>query len=234
MSNIFSEIIRNELLSSPGVNRLAEARRFSAVYRESEAADRIFFLSSGLVKICHRAGGGAGMGKEVILRVACPDEIFGEEAFTPAAVRQANAEVLQESVVFSIPTAVFTAFAESHPGVWPLAAAALAATQSALEKKIEMLCLQDVESRAIYFLHGLALKLKHPGQESDFPIPLSQSELAGFIGATRETTSTMLNSLARRGLIKLGRRLLVVPSLEALNGNVAQERSVSAHAGAQS
>ena len=233
MSSIFSEIIRNDLLSAPGVNRLAEARRFNAIYREADAADRIFFLSSGLVKICHRASAGSTVAKEVILRVVCQDEVFGEEAFTPAALRQATAEVLQESVVFSIPMTVFTAFAESHSGVWPLAAASLAAAQSALEKKIEMLCLHDVESRAIYFIRGLALKLKHPGQESDFSIPLSQSELASFIGATRETTSTMLNSLARRGLIKLGRRLLVVPSLEALNGDVAPERSVSAHAGAQ-
>ncbi len=234
MSSIFSEILRNELLSAPGVNRLAEARRFGAIYREAEAADRIFFLSSGLVKICHRAPAGAAMGKEVILRVACPDEIFGEEAFAPSAVRQATAEVLQESVVFSIPMAVFTAFADSHAGVWSLATASLASAQAALEKKIEMLCLQDVESRALYFIRELALKLKHPGQESDFPVPLSQSELASFIGATRETTSTMLNSLARRGLIKLGRRLLVVPSLEALNGGGARGRSTSAHAGSQS
>ncbi len=233
MFSIFSEIIRNDLLSSPGVNRLAEARRFSAIYREADSADRIFFLSSGLVKICHRASDGAAMGKEVILRVACPGEIFGEEAFTPAAIRLATAEVLQESVVFAVPMTVFTAFADSHPGVWPMAAASLAAAQSALEKKIEMLCLHDVESRALYFLHDLALKLKDTGQESDFPIPLSQSELASFIGATRETTSTMLNSLARRGLIKLGRRLLVVPSLEALRGGVSQERSVSAQAGSQ-
>ncbi len=232
MSSIFSEILRNDLLSAPGVNRLAEARRFSAIYREGEAADRIFFLSSGLVKICHRASGGAAMGKEVILRVACTDEIFGEEAFAPQAVRHATAEVLQESVVFSIPMTVFAAFADSHPGVWSHAAATLAAAQSALEKKIKMLCLHDVESRALYFIRDIALKLKLPGQESDFSVPLSQSELASYIGATRETTSTMLNSLARRGLVKLGRRLLIVPSLEALNGGVAEGRSIHAHAGA--
>jgi DNA-binding IclR family transcriptional regulator len=62
----------------------------------------------------------------------------------------------------------------------------------------------------------------------EYSLPLSQSELASLIGATRETTSTTLNALARRGLIKLGRRLLVVPSADNLRVAV-NERSTKAH-----
>jgi hypothetical protein len=40
--------------------------------------------------------------------------------------------------------------------------------------------------------------------------------LASLVGATRETTSTTLNALARQGLISLGHRLVMIPSLETL------------------
>ena len=48
-------------------------------------------------------------------------------------------------------------------------------------------------------------------------IHISQNELASLVGATRETTSTTLNALARQGLIVLGHRLVVIPSLELLH-----------------
>jgi hypothetical protein len=51
--------------------------------------------------------------------------------------------------------------------------------------------------------------------------------LASLIGATRETTSTTLNSLARRGLVRLGRRMLVVASVDHVR-NAALQRSVHA------
>jgi CRP-like cAMP-binding protein len=51
---------------------------------------------------------------------------------------------------------------------------------------------------------------------SECSIPLSQGELASIIGATRETTSTTLNTLARQGVIRLGRRQLIVPSIDGV------------------
>ena len=47
------------------------------------------------------------------------------------------------------------------------------------------------------------------------------------LGATRETTSTTLNLLARRGLIRLGRRQLVLASLDGVR-TAARDRSAKA------
>ncbi len=60
-------------------------------------------------------------------------------------------------------------------------------------------------------------------------MPLSQSELASLIGATRETTSTTLNALARRGLIRLGRRLLIVNSADAVRSAARERGAKAAH-----
>ena len=63
----------------------------------------------------------------------------------------------------------------------------------------------------------------------EYALPLSQGELASLIGATRETTSTTLNLLARRGLVRLGRRQLVLASLDGVRG-AANERGAKAAA----
>ena len=128
--------------------------------------------------------------------------------------------------LYVIPREAFLNFCDERPGLWRAVSELLITRKRDLEKKIELLCLQDVEYRILYYLAELAnvFGVKN-GQE--ISVPLSQGELASLIGATRETTSTTLNTLARRGLIRLGRRQLILISLEDVLA-AAKNRSVNA------
>jgi CRP/FNR family cyclic AMP-dependent transcriptional regulator len=216
MTDTLAGVIRNELLPRDASLREVAARRFTPVFTEGDPADTLYLLSSGLVKLYHRSPDG----KEVIFHVVSAGDIFGEEAIEDDARRGCSAEVLQDAVCLPIPRSTFLEFADSHPGFWRAFSHALIGRERGLCRKVEMLCLREVESRILFYLRDLASRLRAAGQEADFEIPLSQSELANLIGATRETTSTTLNSLARKGQIKLGRRLMIVP---ALHGNNKQE-----------
>jgi CRP/FNR family transcriptional regulator len=81
-----------------------------------------------------------------------------------------------------------------------------------------------VEYRVLQFLADLSALVKPLPDGTGSQIPITQLELADLVGATRETTSTTLNQLERRGLIKLSRRMLTVPSPEVLR-SAAKERS---------
>ena len=116
--------------------------------------------------------------------------------------------------------------------MWRQLSELLAARERDLEQKVSLLCLYDVECRILHYLGSLASVFgvsATNGQE--YSLPLSQSELASLIGATRETTSTTLNALARRGLVKLGRRLLIVSSAAAVRA-AADERALKGAHGA--
>ncbi len=210
MTETLAGIVRNELLAREGAVREISARRFTPVFAEGDPAEIVYFLFSGLVKLHHRSPDG----KEVIFHVVSAGEIFGEEAIEEDARRSCSAEVLQDSICYPIPRSGLLTFADSRPGFWQAFSRALVERERHLCRKVEMLCLREVESRILFYLHELAGRLGASGQEADFEIPLSQSELANLIGATRETTSTTLNSLARQGRVKLGRRMVVVPSLK--------------------
>jgi CRP/FNR family cyclic AMP-dependent transcriptional regulator len=210
MTETLADIIRNELLPREATVREVSARRFTPVFAEGDPAETLYFLSAGLVKLYHRSPDG----KEVIFHVVSAGEIFGEEAIEDDARRDCSAEVLQDAICSPIPRAAFLEFADNHPGFWHAFGRALINRERGLCRKVEMLCLREVESRILFYLRDLAGRLRAAGQEADFEIPLSQSELANLIGATRETTSTTLNSLARKGQLKLGRRMMIVPALD--------------------
>ena len=218
-----ASVVRSELIPTDGVTKFSPNRRFATLYSEGSPADTIFFLESGLVKIYKRGD----EGKEIILQVVAPGELFGEQALGMELSRAVAAEVLQEGVIYAIPRDLFMRFCETRPEIWRQIAELLVVRKRQLEKKIELLCLRDVEYRILYYLAELAdtVGLKADGQEHS--IPLSQGELASLIGATRETTSTTLNSLARRGLVKLGRRQLMISSLDTLRA-AADERASKA------
>jgi len=211
-STSLAAMIRNELIGLEGVTKFSPNRRFATIYSEGSPSDALFFLDTGLVKIFKRGPDN----KEIILQVVQPGDIFGEQTLTGETNRVVAAEVLQDGVIYTIPRDHFLRASERRPELWREMAIFLAAKKRYLEKQIELLCLRDVEYRILYFLAELARSLGTKSSGSDFSIPLSQGELASLIGATRETTSTTLNQLARRGVIRLGRRQLIVPSIEGV------------------
>jgi CRP/FNR family transcriptional regulator, cyclic AMP receptor protein len=209
-STALASLVRTELVPLDGVTKFSPNRRFATVYSEGSPADTIYFLDAGLVKV-HKRG---NEGKEIILQILWSGMLFGEQALTGEGTREVSAEILQEGAIYVIPRELFQHFCDGKPNLWRMISEMIIGRKKDLEKKIELLCLRDVEYRILYYMAELAetFGMKMDGQE--YSIPLSQGELASMVGATRETTSTTLNALARRGLLRLGRRQLILPSLD--------------------
>jgi CRP-like cAMP-binding protein len=77
-----------------------------------------------------------------------------------------------------------------------------------LHRRLELLSAESVERRVLLTVADLAdrAKMARPG----LPMPLAQNEVAELAGATRETTSTLLNRMRRLGMVELGRRRIHV------------------------
>jgi CRP/FNR family transcriptional regulator, cyclic AMP receptor protein len=209
---VLANIVRTELIIADGVMKFSPNRRFATIYSEGSPSDTLFFIESGLVKIYKRGDDN----KEIILQIVGPGELFGEQTLMGEQTRSIAAEVLHEGVIYVVPRDLLMRTCERRPELWREISMFLATRQRQLEKKVELLCLRDVEYRILYYMAELARAFGSKSGGTEYSIPLSQGELASLIGATRETTSTTLNALARRGVIKLGRRQLIVPSIEGV------------------
>jgi CRP/FNR family transcriptional regulator len=167
-------------------------------------------LESGLIKICVKGA----ESKEVLLLLVKPGECFGDHALLSDAPRKVSAEAIHDSTIYAIPRKGLQTLLDERPELWKWFAEVFGARQSELESKLRLVCLHEVEERILYYLAELAAAL---GPES---IRLSQGELADLVGATRETTSSILNRLSRQGLLRLGRRRIMISRLDAVRPSI--------------
>jgi CRP/FNR family transcriptional regulator len=211
--------LQEDLVHRDGVTKLVLSRRTSAVFTSGTPATHVYFLESGLVKIEKITESG----KDILLGVVASGELFGEQGLLGEGVFPVSAKVMEAGVAYAIPTQLFHSFCEGRPDLWRLVVKHLLTKKGGLERKIEHLCMSDVKERIIYYLDDLA-KLNPSADASGSVIHISQNELASLVGATRETTSTTLNSLARQGVIVLGHRLVMIPSLETMRDVLASNK----------
>lgn len=224
--NALASAIREDLLLSEGVRKLVLSRRAAAIYSSGTPANHVYFLESGVVKIEKTTESQ----KEILLAVVSAGEIFGEQGLLGEGVFSATAKVLESGTAYSIPTDVFQKFCERRPDTWRLLMQHFLVRKEELELKIEHLCHSDVRERLVYYLEDLA-RLNPTNDPTGCVVHISQNELASLVGATRETTSTTLNALARQGLIQLGHRLVMIPSLDALRESVNPKSATHAAGG---
>jgi CRP-like cAMP-binding protein len=203
------------VLSAPEVSRLSSLRRSTSLFSQDQAADSVYLIEEGLVKLTRVNR----RGDRIILTIRGPQELVGEEALAETRpTYYTEAEVLTPATIFRVPRGVLHRALLSSSELTTEVVNYLVERRLALAEKVELLCLHDVEYRILHYLAELASLVK-PVQDGDgFQIPITQLELADLIGATRETTSTTLNQLERRGLVKLSRRMLTVPSPHAVRG----------------
>lgn len=83
-----------------------------------------------------------------------------------------------------------------------------------LRRRVGLLNGASVEQRILQTVAELGECAK--AATPDAVVPLAQKEVAELAGATRETTSTLLNRMRRLGLVSLRRRRIIVPAPQQL------------------
>lgn len=202
------------------------------VFREGEPADSIFLLESGLVKLTRNVS----PQRTTIVRLVRPGELIGDRALGGLSNQRYTAEVVSDGAVWEVSRARFLDGCNSSQAALTWVTEQVERRLAEVERRVELITYVRVEYRLLALLADLAEATAPDGGHPDVvvQIPLSQAEIAQMVGATRETASTTLNQLERKGLVRLGRRQIEVVSLPALReaflGGASGERALSAHA----
>ena len=214
--------VRSTLLSAPEISRLSHLRRSTGLFAQGQSADAIFFIEDGLVKLTRSSTAGG----RIILTIRGGGDLAGEEALLQEpSIYYTDAEVLTTATIYRIPRAVMSKVLAGQAQFTAEIISYLVSRRLALAEKVELLCLRDVEYRILHYLAELS-RLVAPSEDGEgYQIPITQLELADLIGATRETTSTTLNQLERRGLLRLSRRMLTIPSPALLASEAAARQA---------
>lgn len=185
--------------------RFAEGR---TVFSPGEPPDALYVLESGLVTLSHLSRDG----RESIIRVFGPGDVFGELLLTVPA-RPFLARALTACAVTVVPARTFLQLIGAIPRIGfnfacvlsrHLAEMALDRAQSSHAWSSERLARALLKLAAA---HGV-----EEGGATAIDLPLTHQVLADMVGASRETITRDLRRLARQGTVtRRGRTLVVHP-----------------------
>ncbi|MFI7134999.1 Crp/Fnr family transcriptional regulator [Nonomuraea sp. NPDC050153] len=185
--------------------------RGTTVINEGDTSDWVLVLLEGRVKCSSHTSAGT----EVVLAVRGPGALLGEMSAIDGSPRSATVTALEP--IAGIVVRDFSSFLESHGRIAVLLMQLVTGRlRDADRKRIEYGAF-DTTGRVATRLLELADRY---GEKTNsgvrVALPLSQDELAGWTGASREAVSKALRTLRDRGLIETGRRRVVIHDLDGL------------------
>jgi CRP/FNR family cyclic AMP-dependent transcriptional regulator len=199
-SELFSAFERNALQELVGSARPVVCERNVVIWEDDEASE-LFVVRSGRIAVGRRSIDG----RESLVALMEAGDLFGEMPLFDQGTRSASARALEHSEMLGIPYGVVRAALDAKPELlWEvvrLLAERLRNTDSALADAVFL----DVTGRTAKRLLELA------GGEDDFQLPITQEELAGLVGASRERVNKSIAAFIRLGWIEqLDRRYRIV------------------------
>lgn len=187
-------------------------RRGAVICVEGDSPGWLLVIIAGHVKISSYIDDGS----EVLLDVRGPGALVGEVEATDGRPRPATVTALEAVEALMIFGDAFTEFARSRPGIELLLATLCERLRDSDRKRIEFAAL-DATERVVARLVQLADRYGEPVEDGVIiSLALTQEELAGWTGASREAVSKAFRSLRRRGWIETGRRTVTIRNLAAL------------------
>lgn len=211
-----------DLLSEPDrleLERRAGRRRFkrgATLMNEGGPGAEVMLLVAGRVKVTVTTAG-----REIVLGFQGPGELIGELAVIDDEPRSGTTEALEPVEALAIGAADFHALLERPTFATAMLRSLVRRFRDADRGRIEFAASQSlgrVASRLVELAehHGEA-----DGDGIAITLPITQEELAGWTGSSREAVAKSLASLRGLGAIRTERRRIVVLDLEALQRQAA-------------
>jgi CRP-like cAMP-binding protein len=166
-------------------------RRGDIVFDEGDDADDLFVIERGRIAIANRSSDG----RESVVALMEAGDLFGDMAMFDDHGRSAQARALEPSVIHGIPYAAIKAELTANPALLWSVVELLVSRIRSMDNALADAVFLDVTGRTAKRLLELA------GDADEFQLPVTQEELAGLVGASRERVNKALASFIRLGWI---------------------------------
>jgi CRP-like cAMP-binding protein len=184
------------------------------LFKEGDAGDRLFVVVEGKLKL----GTSSGDGRENLLSILGPGDMFGELSLFDPGPRTATATAVTDSRVLALANDQVIGWVTAHPQVSLQLLKRLARRLRRTNEVLADLVFADVPGRVAKAIMDLGERFgtkKEDGLHVNHE--LTQEELAQLVGASRETVNKALADFAGRGWVRLEPRAVVVLDYERLS-----------------
>jgi CRP-like cAMP-binding protein len=202
-------------------------RRGGTLMSQGEAPGRVLAIEQGRAKVTAITEDG----RELVLAFSGPGDLVGELSALDGSARVATVRAIEPLTALAIASRDFASFLDGNPRVALVILKLVIARLRDADR-------QQVEFAAYHTVTRLARRLieladRYGDREDDaivIALPISQEELAGWVGASREAITKVLRDLREAGLIETRRRQVTIldpEQLSQLAGTVWSPKSTS-------
>jgi len=146
-------------------------------------------------------------GKEVVLAILHPGEVFGEIALLDGKGRTADARAMVPCSVAVLDRRDVLAFFERHAKAWPKLVEVLCERLRRTDEHLAEMALLEVPLR---LAKALLRVLEGQAGDTSGKVALSQRELGNMVGASRESVNKCLSEWQRRGIVSMQDNFITV------------------------
>lgn len=177
------------LASSSNLRKLA---RGDVLFREGDEPTELYVVTSGRIAMVNRSADG----RESVVALMETGDLFGEMPLFDGQNRSTDGRALEASELVAMPyLPLKKLYAEQPENLWrvvELLSTRLRAMDGVLADSVFL----DVTGRTAKRLLEIA------GDADDFSLPVTQEELAGMVGASRERVNKAIASFVKLGWIE--------------------------------
>lgn len=213
--NMFDGMDEVSMIQVDSKSNMQMVKTHQPIYFPDEPTHTIFFLKEGHVKISRVTQDG----REVILDVLGPGEIFGEVGLPDeeATGRNEMAEALDEAVICTMKREDFESLLKMNPNLNLEVTKRVGLRLRKIEERVTDLLFKDTKKRIASFLVRYAEEF---GKMKQGVITvgnaLTQQEIALLTGSARQTVTTTLNEFRSAGILDFSRTTITIKDFRKL------------------
>lgn len=185
------EALRDALLAAGRVKRLRDG---AVLHARGDSAEGLYVLLRGAIRI----SGASEQGRSATLTYIEPGTWFGEISLIDGAPRTHEARAVGEAELLCVPAAEFRGLLTRHPEFGLHLARLLAGKLRQTMAWVEDMSVQPLAARLAQRLLDLH---DHQALGAAGQVSLSQDELAGLVGASRQSVNRELKGWEAQGWI---------------------------------
>jgi CRP-like cAMP-binding protein len=177
--------------------RVADYPPATGVFAQGDAADTVFYIQQGRVKLSVLSQ----TGKEAVVGVLGPGDFLGEGALAGQPVRLATATTMTASRILAVPKRQMIRLLHQQHSLSDRFIAHMLARNNRLEEDLVDQLFNASEKRLARTLLLLARYGKQDGPRQVLP-KISQEVLAEMVGTTRSRVNFFMNKFRKLGFIE--------------------------------
>ena len=205
---LFSSMKAEEIERLASYARIVRFARSSVIFSKGDEGSGLMAVVSGGVKISSLSQ----EGKDVVLNLIQPGEVFGEIALLDGRPRTANATAMQDSEILVLERRDFIPYLKQTPEVGLTLLAVLCDRLRRTSEQVEDVLFLDVSGRLAKTILRLAKHQRHGNSQ----VKATQKEIGQMIGLSRESTNKQLQCWVRRDWIAIEKGGLTIKNAAEL------------------